>query len=154
MPIIDKDKTTSVHFGYGDVSITLCQHPLKKVLFGINLIQMSKSTVIGEEIDEVGSIDKKSVNLEFGKLASLDLFIQQLKLLRGSQADGESLKGEIVFLLDDQKEAEFIRVMDGDENRCILKLEGKYIEKNANDFVFKNSSAEGYFINFFGITTK
>jgi hypothetical protein len=151
MPIIENNQHTLVQFGYGDVSITPIGHPEKNFLRGITLAQMDTPTNIGDSFEPNFSHGPKMITFEFGKLESLDLFIQQLKLLRGSQADGESLRGQIVYLTQDEMEAEFVRVMDGDANRCILKANGEFLERKSTEFVFRNEFAQHYFINFFGL---
>lgn len=156
MPIAANNDHTFVQFGYGDVSITPICHSTKKFLMAINLSHLENPVSIGEtfesDLSDLTSNQTKNITLEFGRLESLDLLIQQLKLLRGSQADGESLRGQKVLLDPDNSEAEFVRVKGGDINDCLLKFNGGYITRKHHEFAFQNLLAQEYFCDFFSLS--
>ena len=154
MPIHEVEKKTVVQFGTGDVSITHIKDAQMNRPVGLHLSNLAASHHVGEQIKLEMAEDTKEVLFRFERLASLDLLISQLKLLRGSLSDGELLVRQPLLITEGKfagKQGVFSRLYDGDTTNCLVIIDGSYARLPHTAFRFSQPGIQQYFDMFFSV---
>lgn len=153
MPIRDTNQRRIVDLGTGDTAISITNHPLSAKPNGLYIANLMNRQTIGEAVRLKDQTEiQKDILFQFNKLSSLDVLLSQMKLLRGSMADGEMLHGQQVTLIQGSsisRKGTFVRLLEGDVNKCQINIGGRIISMPHNHFVFDDENVHNYFNSFY-----